>query len=94
MKMDNHHRVTIPKFVRDMLEIKESEYYYFNFEEDNKFSIRKFRGGKIIERVKVDANGRFVIPASISDVFDSKKIIIYAEEEIGQVGISILKEDA
>ena len=92
MKMDNQHRLIIPKFVRDTIGIK-SEHYYFNFEGNNTFSIRKSRGGKMIDQVKVDAKGRFVVPASVFDIFDSKSILMYAEEEEGQVGITIVKED-
>ena len=93
MKMDKQHRLTIPKFVRDSIGIKEGEYYYFNYEENSNFSIRKIRGGKIIDKIKIDGKGRFCVPSSIYEVLDSKEIIMYAEDENGQIGISILKED-
>jgi len=93
MNMDKQHRLIIPQFVRDTMNVEESE-YYFVFRGGNDFCLQKSRNGRVIGKVKIDKKGRFYIPSSVVDVFENRKVLIYADGKLNKVGISIYKEDA
>lgn len=92
MKMDKQHRLTIPDFIRKAVKVEEGEVYYLEFKKDNEFALKKSTEGKIIERVKIDDHGRFIVPRSVTDIFDTK-IIMYFVEGKNEIGISIFKEN-
>lgn len=92
MKMDKQHRLTIPDFIRKAVKVEEGEYYYLEFKQDNEFALKKSSSGKLVEKVKIDDHGRFVVPRSVIDIFESK-ILMYFEEGKNEIGISIFKEN-